>query len=331
VVLPVEGYRLTNISPKSYEHPADRAATAALGSIPYLDGVVRKLIEFGYERALRQSLLGASVRLGGDQLPDVWHAHSRVYATLDMSEVPGLYITQAPTPNALTIGAGQPVVVLQSELVRLLDDDQLHAVLAHEAGHVLSDHVLYLTALVIMLRLGQSARLPLGLLPLRAALLEWSRASELSCDRAAALATRNPMAVCRALMTITAGAEASRLDLDAFMRQGIDYREKGTGLERLSRLLLDLNVTHALPVRRIHELMSWVQGGDYDRIVGGEYVTRDEPVQPRVEAGEAASHYAERFRELSHEAGESISDAVRELGDWLRGSRGAGKGSGGQP
>jgi Zn-dependent protease with chaperone function len=330
VVLPVEGYRLENISPKSYEHPADRAASAALSSIPYLDSVVRKLIEFGYERALRQSLLGASVRLGGDQLPDVWHLHNGVYATLDMTEVPALYITQAPTPNALTIGAGQPVVVLQSELVRLLDADQLHAVLAHEAGHVLSDHVLYQTALVILLRLGQSARLPLGLLPLRAALLEWSRASELTCDRAAALATRNPMAVCRALMTITAGAEASRLDLDAFMRQGMDYREKGTGLERLSRLLLDLNVTHALPVRRVHELTSWVQGGDYDRIVGGEYVTRDEPVHPRVEAGEAASHYAERFRELSQEAGESISDAIRELGDWLRGGRGAEKASGEQ-
>ncbi len=57
--LPVEGYRLTDISPKAYEHPADRAATAALASVPMLDQVVRKLIEFGYERALRQAYLGA--------------------------------------------------------------------------------------------------------------------------------------------------------------------------------------------------------------------------------------------------------------------------------
>ncbi len=61
--LPVEGYRLTGISPRAYQHPADRAATAALAAIPYLDRVVRKLIELGYERALRQSALGASVRL----------------------------------------------------------------------------------------------------------------------------------------------------------------------------------------------------------------------------------------------------------------------------
>jgi len=42
------------ISPKAYEHPADRAATAALKAIPMLDSVVRMLIEWRYERALRQ-------------------------------------------------------------------------------------------------------------------------------------------------------------------------------------------------------------------------------------------------------------------------------------
>ena len=39
-------HRLVDISPKAYEHPADRAATAALKRIPKLDLVVRKLIEF---------------------------------------------------------------------------------------------------------------------------------------------------------------------------------------------------------------------------------------------------------------------------------------------
>jgi hypothetical protein len=68
--VPAEGYRLSEISPRAFQHPADRAATAALGSIPYLDTVVRKLIELGYERALRQSgsqnsswaMSGASMR-----------------------------------------------------------------------------------------------------------------------------------------------------------------------------------------------------------------------------------------------------------------------------
>ena len=130
--------------------------------------------------------------------------------------------------------------------------------------------------------------------------------------------TRDPLSVCRVLMTIAAGAEASRLDLDVFMTQGLEYREKGSGLERLSRLLLDLNLTHPMPVRRVHALMEWVKSGEYDRIVDGSYMTRDDPVRPRAEAADAASHYAERFRGIFRDAGESINDAGQQLTDWLR-------------
>jgi Zn-dependent protease with chaperone function len=317
MAVPAEGYQLKGISPKAYEHPADRAATAALKAIPYLDTVVRKLIELGYERALRQAYLGSSVRLGEEQLVDVWQAHMRAYATLDIEPVPDLYLTQMPMANALTVGAGRPIVVVQSGLVQLLDVEQLRAVFAHEAGHVLSDHVLYRTALVILLRLSSVPGIPLPLLPLRAALMEWFRAAELSCDRAAALVTRDPLTVCRTLMVLAAGAEAERLDLDVFMRQGIDYREKGSGLERLSRLLLDLNITHPMPVRRVHELMEWVKSGDYDRIVGGSYISRDDPVRVREEAGDAIEHYSDRFREMFREAGESVGDIGGQLSDWL--------------
>jgi len=52
------------ISPKAYQHPADRAATAALKTVPMLDTVVRKLIEWQYERAVRQMFLSNAVRVG---------------------------------------------------------------------------------------------------------------------------------------------------------------------------------------------------------------------------------------------------------------------------
>ncbi len=178
--LPTEGYRLTGISPRAFQHPADRAATAALGAIPYLDRVVRKLIELGYERALRQAYLGSSVKLSEEQLPDVWREHALAYATLDMGEVPDLYLTQYPLPNALAIGAKRPIVVVHSELVALLGPEERRAVLAHEAAHILADHQLYRTALYILMLLTHSSRLPLPLAPVRTALLEWERATELS-------------------------------------------------------------------------------------------------------------------------------------------------------
>jgi hypothetical protein len=74
-----------------------------------------------------------------------------------------------------------------------------------------------------------------------------------------------------------------------------------------------------MPVKRVHELMAWVQSGEYDRIAGGDYPSRhDAPRPPREEAADAATHYAERFKETFKDAGESIEDAGKKLAEWLK-------------
>jgi Zn-dependent protease with chaperone function len=328
VTLPEQAWQLDRISPRAYQHPADRAASAALARVPYLDEVVRKLVALGYERALRAASLGSAVRLGQEQLPGVWVLHRQVFNALDIDAVPDLYLTQYPIANAFTIGSQRPIVVLNSELVRLLDDDGRRVVLAHEAAHVHSDHVLYRTALLILLRLTTSPRLPvligLPLLAVKMALLEWSRAAELSCDRAAALVTRDPQAVSRALMTIAAGEAAEELNLDAFIAQGMEYSEGGSGTERLTKLLQDLNVTHPLPVRRVRMLLDWVHSGDYDRIVRGEYMRRGEEPAASDEAAAASSHYGERIGDSISQAGSTVTDLGQQLSDWLTRQGGGG-------
>src|SRR3954471_13420208 len=318
--VPDTSFQLKGISPRALQHPADRAATAALHQVPYLDQVIRKLIQLGYERALRQAYLGSSVRLGQEQLPEIWVLEREVFNVLDLPEVPDLYLTQMPFANAFTIGAGEPIIVLNSELVRLLDPEGVRAVIAHEATHVLSEHVLYGTALQILLAL--SSRLPLlAGLPVRAvraALLEWSRAAELTCDRGAAVVTRQPMAVSRSLMALAGGQASDELNLDAFIAQGLDHHEKGTGLEKLPRPLIDFNIPHPRPVRRIRELLKWVRAGEYDRIVDGEYVKRGEEPPPREEAAAAGQHYGERVKGAFTSAGESVADVGKQLGDWLK-------------
>jgi hypothetical protein len=122
-------------------------------------------------------------------------------------------------------------------------------------------------------------------------------------------------------MVTAAGAEAANLDLDLFMKQGQEYREKASPFDRFSRLLIDLNLTHPMSVQRVHELMAWVSAGDYDRIVAGEYISRDDPSRPRAEAGAAVSHYAERFRDTFRDLGDSIDEAGQQLSDWLRRTR----------
>jgi Zn-dependent protease with chaperone function len=327
-----EDQRLLDISSKAYEHPADRAATAALQSVPMLDQVVRKLIEFGYERALRQVFMGGSVKLGSDQLPDVWAAHRAALARLDIAEVPELYLTQFPVTNAAAIGSGRPMVVVNSRTVEVLDEHELRTVLGHEAGHILSDHVLYRTALMILLSVSGLGRMPffagLPLLAVKLALLEWFRAAELSSDRAATLVNRDPLVTCRTLMVIAGGTGSRKLDLDAFIRQAAAYEEWEPGWDKLARVRIELGQTHAFPVKRASELMKWVRAGDYDRVVSGQYIRRGDPLDVRGEAGDAGDFYAERFRAIFREAGvgvtkagEQVGTAAEMLAEWLRSGR----------
>ena len=316
-------HRLEGISAKAYEHPADRAATAALQSIPMLDTVVRKLTEFQYERAFRQLYLASSVKVGPEQLPDVWAEYRLVLETLDMPDTYDLYVTQFPFANAAAIGTGKPMIVLNSATVTLLDEVELRTVLAHEVGHILSDHVLYRTALMILLRLGTTVRLPLiagmPLLAVRSALLEWSRAAELSCDRAATLVNRDPLATCRTLMVVAGGIRSEQLNLDAFLRQATDYAEWDSGWDKMTRLMTELSLSHSFPVRRVAEVTAWVQSGEFDRIMGGQYARRDDRVDPKAEAGDAVHFYTERFRSIFREAGDGVAGAGERLSDWLRG------------
>ena len=325
-----ESLKLEGISPRAFEHPADRAATAALRAIPMLDTVVRKLVELQYERALRQALLAGSVKLGPDQLPGVWAEYVRGLTVLDMPETYDLYVTQHPMANALTIGAGTPMIVLYSQLASLVEADEMRTVLAHEIGHVLSDHVLYRTALEILMKIGDVVRVPvlsgLPLMAVRAALLEWYRAAELSCDRAATLVNRDPRVTCRTLMVMAGGLPSERLDLDAFVKQANEYEEWDSSTDRVRRFFTEISLTHSYPVRRVSEVVGWVQSGDYDAILGGEYVRRGEEPAARAEAGDAVDFYTERFRTIFKDAsstvasaGDQVASAGTRLADWLRG------------
>jgi Zn-dependent protease with chaperone function len=327
-----------NISSKAYEHPADRAATAALKSIPMLDPIVRKLIEWGFERALRQFHLGNSVKVGEQQLPELWASHMAMCRILDMPEVYNLYVTTPVLGVAQAVGTTNPILVMDSVALQNLGTGEQRALIAHELGHVLSDHMVYRTALNILLSVGSPLGVFLGIpfRAVRAVLLEWYRAAELSCDRAATIAVRDPRIVCRLQMVVSAGMPASDLNLDAFMTQAMEYETWDDPSDRVRRFFNELGKSHPDAVRRVSEVMKWVQSGDYDRIIRGEYRTRDQEANVRAEAGDAMDFYAERFRTIFREAGDNLTNLGSQVGgmaeqiaEWLRNRSGGPGGTSG--
>jgi Zn-dependent protease with chaperone function len=315
------------ISPKAYEHPADRAATAALKTIPKLDTVVRKLIEWQYERAMRQMFLSNSVRVGERQLPELWAHQVAVCQILDMPRSYDLYVSDTVVANAMVLGAQNPIVLVGTPLLGRLGPGEQRALLAHEVSHILSDHVMYMTALQILLRMGGNVPFPLALpaMAVRAVLLEWARAAELSCDRAEALVVRDPTIVCRGLMVLAGGMHADQLNLDAFLAQAREYEDWDDPSDRVRRFFYEINSTHPYAVRRVSEVMRWVQSGEYDRIQRGEYIRRGEEPPVQHEAGDAFEFYAERFRSIFRDIGENVTKIGNQIGglaeqaaDWLR-------------
>ncbi len=116
---------LTDIAPRAWEHPADRAALAALRKIPVFDDVLRKLFGFFGEKPIRLAFLASSVRVSEKQFPRVSGLYKEVLKTLDAPEDYPLFVSQTPIVNAGAYGMDEPFIILNSGTVNLLDDDQL--------------------------------------------------------------------------------------------------------------------------------------------------------------------------------------------------------------
>ncbi len=318
-----ETVRFEGLSPNSYEHPADRAATAALRSIPLMDKVVKRLVGFGHERRLRQVLIGNAVQVSELQVPKLWARHSWAASVLDVDPVPELFVTQTPLVNALTVGAQRPMVIIFSGLASDYSSSEVDAVLAHEMGHVLSEHYYYQTALQFLSMIVMSSSSAAGALaglPLKAVylvLLEWARAAELSSDRASALVVGDPLVTCQMLMRIAGGA-LEGMSLDAFLAQAARYAEEDDIFARWSRAWVEASLRHPFAVKRARELTNWVNDGGYDLVRNGTYVHRGQEAPVTAEVQKAIAHYRERFFRILDVASGGVDKALRQLEDWLR-------------
>src|SRR5581483_7015576 len=236
-----ERVELPGITSRAYEHPADRTALTALRSVRGFDEMLKWLSGLLRERSHRLMYLASTVRVDERQFPDV---HALVVdggRILDLPTLPETFVVLDPMPRAMTLGMDQPFLVLTSGLVEMLDSDELRFVVGHELGHILSGHAVYRPMLSHLLALSRRVFwLPIGYLGLRtllAALEEWYRKSELSCDRAGLLAGQDPAAALRAQMKMAGGGEIGEMDITAFLEQAREYDATGSLRDGVVKLL----------------------------------------------------------------------------------------------
>ncbi len=312
---------LTDISATSWEHPADRAALQTLRKIPGFDEVVKRIFGFFGERGIRLLFQADSVRVGPKQFPKLHGLMTEVTTTMDWPKQPELYVTQTPLVNAGAVGMDEPFITLNSGALILLSDDELRVLIGHELGHVMSGHTLYRTVLFILLLFGFN-NLPflagLALLPIQLALLEWSRKAELSSDRAGLLATQDPVASMGVFLKLAGGGKAEETNLAVFMEQAREYETMGGPMDKVYKIINQLNLTHPFHTLRAAELQHWISDGSYDKILEGHYTHRGEEEKDRPltqDVSDAAVHYAKSAKETVKDVADAAKKAAQAFSD----------------
>ena len=315
---------LTQIAPAAWEHPADRAALQALRSVPGFDEVVKKIVGFFGERGIRLLFQANAVRVGPTQFSKLNALYTDVLTTMDWEPRPELFVSQTPFVNAGAYGMERPFIVINSGALKLLDDDEMRALLGHELGHVMSGHALYHTILVLILNVSLGF-LPflagIVLLPIQLALLEWFRKSELSSDRAGLLASQDPQASLRMFLKMAGGGEMKEMDLNAFLVQAKEYEETGGAMDRVFKILNTLGQSHPFNTLRAAELQRWIEAGHYDRVLRGEYTQRGPDAESRPidkDINEASDHYMKEAKAAVQDVMDTAKRAAQAFSDALK-------------
>lgn len=293
--------RFPDISPRAYEHPADRGALVALRAVPGFDVVLKAVSGAIGERSVRLFYLASAVRVSPRQYPKIHQLVDECATTLDLQPIPELYVARDPAPNAVTLGLDRPIIVLSTGLLDLVDEDGLRFVIGHEVGHVLSGHAVYQTMLLQLIGVAQSiAWLPIGAWGVRAVILglnEWHRKAELSGDRAGLLCGQDARVALRVHASLAGAQNPDEMDVSGFLDQAREYSGGGDVRDSLLKILQISGQTHPLAALRAAELQKWAGSEDYRTILAGEYARRsadaDAPMADDVKA--AAHSYQESF------------------------------------
>ncbi len=167
----------------------DRSSLEALRGTEPLPHLVEKLVPSGRERS-EAWLASYGFRIRPTSWLDTLVRGCGEVLGLD--RLPKSYVAPSNQVNAFTAGRDDdPLLVIYSPVLDVVDYVGLEGLIAHELAHVKSQHILYHTLAESAASGVQfaSSLFAAGLLtvPIRLALLSWYRESEVSSDRAALL------------------------------------------------------------------------------------------------------------------------------------------------
>lgn len=187
-----------------------------------------------WKNVAKTELLGTSVQVNDQQFPRVFEASNKAAEALRMSPAPVYIAPGSSSIQAQALGTNDDAyIVLNSQLLDHISDQELLALVGHELGHIQNNHVLYITALHY-LTTSAAMFVRWAVQPAIMTLQVWSRRAEITCDRAALLATRDLDVTLHALIKQALGLEgAEQVNVEDYLTNLPDTR---TGIGRYAEL-----------------------------------------------------------------------------------------------
>lgn len=257
---------------KRFIHPDDQSAMNAFHKIPGADMVTRAITTGSVEKFLLAKCYAENIRLNERQLPSVYKLLGPIAERLHLGEkTPTLFIENSPIPNACTYGVSDVVLILTSGLIHDLTEEEISAVIAHECGHIVCEHTLYLTAGMMLRFLGEAVLPGVIIEPLKIGLAYWSRMSELSADRVAACVA-GPDVYKKALLRVAGipNFVSEQLNFEEYQEQMKEYDRRHDCI--MDKTLMNLYSTyrdHPFCVNRIREINEWATSISFRRLTMG--------------------------------------------------------------
>jgi Zn-dependent protease with chaperone function len=271
--------QFSQLHPRAFAHPTDVRATSAFEQLPLLPELLKKISQLGIEERFRAHHMHHSVQLSSSQFPSLYRMVHEVAERLGIPP-PKTYLTRQGGANAFAFGRHSHSIILTSGLIDLMSERELPGIIAHEMGHILCQHMLYMG---VGLALTSNAVPFLKKIPgveetVAGLFFSWFRAAEYSADRAALLILEDPEPLALALSRLAGVPRRyeGEFDLRLFAEQVTDYSAEASLWSKIVTFGMGTYLTHPEPAKRVQALLQWAESDAYNAILRGRYLTKFE-------------------------------------------------------
>lgn len=264
---------LNGVEISDFQHPKEAASLKVLKSTNGIERVVKKFYDMGIENIIKLQFTGSSLKLSEKTFPDLYMLLDNACQILGVDTIPELYVHKSDEFTATTLGVDKPMISITTECLDKLSKPELQFILGREIAHIKSQHILYqeigfifpeLMDALSTITLGISSMLSSGL---KYALFHWAQMAEYTADRGGLLVCQDTYSTKQVFSKLAGLPERywGNFDIDELDEQARAF--EGFTEKTFDKFIRFLYGNNLWAIARAHEVISWVDSGDYNKVL----------------------------------------------------------------